>query len=116
VNPGTGTNNKLLDFDTPDKDPTPTSTKGSPPITAFATLSHNDYTLDWSGGTVPDNTSVTFTFSFDVPDLDAGTTAFTIRTLPSTTAAVPEPGTLLLLLPGAGLVALGVLRRGSVAL
>jgi hypothetical protein len=108
LNPGT--TNAGLDFDTgtPGKDPTPTST-------AFSNLSHNDYTIDWSTGTVAPASSVTFTFSFDVPDL-VGTSFFTVRMFPGTTASVPEPGTLLLLLPGAALVGLGVLRRGSVAL
>jgi hypothetical protein len=113
LNPGTGIN-ASLDFDTPTKDPAPTSNK-------FATLSHNPYSLDWSNGAVTSGDSVVFTFSFDVPDVVCaapcpapGTPNFTVRMFPTIGASVPEPGTLLLLLPG--LAALGLWRRGSVAL
>ena len=89
--------NDNLDFDTPDKDPTPTST-------SFPTLVHNQDTLVWSGGVVLSGGATTFTFSFDVPD-GIGP-SFTLRMLPT---AVPEPTTLLLL--SSGLFGLVLWRR-----
>jgi hypothetical protein len=78
-----------LDFDTPTKDPTPTSS-------AFATLAHGQDTLDWSGGVVPSGGFVVFTFSIDVPNVSGNT--FTLRSVPSVAQqpVVPEPGTLAL--------------------
>ncbi|MGH9321992.1 MAG: PEP-CTERM sorting domain-containing protein [Vicinamibacteria bacterium] len=96
----------LLDFDTPDMDPSPTSS-------VFTVLNHQPNTLEWSGGSVPAISSVFFTLAFDVPDgLEAfnpsGLNRFTLRQFP-TTAAVPEPGTLLLM--GAGIVGIVMRRR-----
>jgi PEP-CTERM motif len=91
----------LLDFDTPDMDPLPTST-------VFTLLNHQTDTLEWSGATVPSIGTVLFTLAIDVPDgletlNPSGLNRFTLRHFP-TTAAVPEPG--LLLLMGMGLVAI----------
>ena len=109
----------LLDFDTPDMDPSPTSS-------VFTVLDHQPDTLDWSGGSVPAISSVFFTLAFDVPDgLEAfnpsGLNRFTLRQFP-TTASIPEPGTLLLVGAGiAGVVATRrrrgrILRRGQILL
>jgi hypothetical protein len=96
----------LLDFDTPDLDPLPTSS-------VFPILNHQDDTLDWSGGSVPAISSVFFTLHLDVPDgLEGfhplGLNRFTLRQVP-TVMAVSEPVTLLML--GAGLAGIGAARR-----
>jgi len=119
-----------LDFDTPGRDPAPTST-------AFANLSHGANLLEWDGGTVPDGGSVTFTFSLDVPNsaecaqvsegpqcpvlLDASGAivgyAFALRQIPTAeppNGRVPEPASLILLASGlAALGAAGWRRRPS---
>jgi hypothetical protein len=108
-----------LDFDTcgtlgcSQLDPTPTSG-------VFTSLAHGANELSWSGGSVPNGGSVTFTFSLDVPDaascsqttpacpvIDGGY-LITLRQFPTTEngeTPVPLPGTLILL--GSGIVALG---------
>lgn len=80
-----------LDFDTPDRDPTPTST-------AFTTLGHGADNINWSGGAVSSPGAVLFTLSIDVPD---GLTSFTLRAVPT---VIPEPSTLAL--AGSGLLGL----------
>jgi hypothetical protein len=85
--------NDNLDFDLVQKDPTPTST-------SFATLAHLEDTIDWSGGSVLNGANTVFTLSIDTPD---PLLQFTLRALP-TTAAVPEPG--MVLLTGSGLLSL----------
>jgi hypothetical protein len=95
----------LLDFDTPDIDPLPTSS-------VFPILNHQDDTIDWSGGSVPAIGSVFFTLHLDVPDgLEAfhplGLNRFTLRQVP-TVMAVSEPATLLML--AAGLAGFGAAR------
>ena len=104
----------LLDFDAPDRDPAPTSSR-------FSLLDHQADTLDWTGGTVPSIGSVAFSFAVDVPDdlssfHPGGLNRFTIRQVQVTQATIiPEPSTLALLL-GTGLAAMAplghaVLRR-----
>ena len=83
-----------LDFDTPDRDPTPTHT-------AFSSLVHLDDLMIFGGGSVPNLQADAIGLSIDVPD---GITQFTLRQVP---LAVPEPGGLAL----AGAAALGLLRR-----
>lgn len=96
----------LLDFDTPDMDPAPTST-------VFTALNHQTDTLDWTGGVVPSPRPVAFTFAIDVPDNlqnfnPAGVNRFTLRQTPT---AVPEPATLLL--AGTGLAGVGAAIRNK---
>jgi hypothetical protein len=87
--------NDNLDFDLVQRDPTPTST-------AYATLAHLEDTIDWTGGSVPNGGSAVFTLSLDTPD---PLLQFTLRALPTTTAAVvPEPG--IVLMTGSGLLSL----------
>ena len=62
----------------------------------------NEDTLDWSGGVVPNRSTVDFSFSFYVPD---GITSFQLVQFPT----VPEPGTALLL--AAGIAGLGGAAR-----
>ncbi len=50
-----------LDFDTPDRDPTPT-------LPAFSALTPDTDSLLWSGGTIPSVGSFSIGFSLDVPD------------------------------------------------
>jgi hypothetical protein len=101
-----------LDFDTPDRDPAPTSS-------VFPVLNHQPNLVDWSGATVnylggPGGApfSAAFSLSIDVPDGLAalhpgGVNRFTLRSFP-TAQPIPEPTTTALL--GLGL-ACAVLRR-----
>jgi hypothetical protein len=98
-----------LDFDTPDRDPAPTSS-------VFTVLDHQPDTLDWSGGSVPSIGGVAFALAIDVPDNlstfhPGALNAFTLRQFP-TTASVSEPGTMLLsTLALGGLVARSAVSR-----
>jgi hypothetical protein len=101
-----------LDFDTPDGDPTPTSS-------VFPILNYQPNLVEWSGATVNylggaggAPFSVAFSLSIDIPDGLAalhpgGVNRFTLRSFP-TAEAVPEPTTLALM--GVGL-ACAALRR-----
>ncbi len=97
-----------LDFDAPNGDPVPTSS-------SFSVLDLQAYTLNWSGGSVPSGNSLSQTFSIDVPDSlstlnPSGQDRFTLRQNPTTSsAAIPEPATLGLLV--LGLAGLGFSRR-----
>jgi hypothetical protein len=53
-----------LDMDWPNKDPTPSIFTTTP----FQTLNHQQYTIDWSNGTVGNTKSVSFFFAVDVPN------------------------------------------------
>jgi hypothetical protein len=80
----------------------------------FTAANHQPDTIDWSGATVGQIQSVFFSLQFDVPDgLEAfhplGLNRFTLRHTP-TTAAIPEPATLLLI--GAAFAGITVKRRG----
>jgi hypothetical protein len=102
-----------LDFDTPTRDPQPTSS-------VYTDLDHQPNLIRWAGGTVNPLVGgsgppfgVMFRFSFDVPDGLAGLhpqglNRFTLRQTALTTAA-PEPASTALL--GFGLAALAVRRR-----
>lgn len=108
--------NDFLDFDTPDRDPTPTSDK-------FQNLIHQANDLWWSNGSVQPGESVNFMVPLDIPDqsdeipesahrmyLDpffGGQRpgyVFTLRQFPT---VIPTPGALVLL----GVGALAVRRR-----
>lgn len=98
----------LLDFDTPDADPTPVSS-------VFTSLSHQSDALDWSGATVPSVGPVRFAFAIDVPDNlqlvnPSGLNRFTLRFAPGVAATVPEPSTTMLLLAGVAGIG-GIARR-----
>ena len=97
-----------LDFDTPDRDPTPSST-------VFTTLSHQNDTLEWTGGIVPSVGPVRFDLALDVPDNLPnvnGSSRFTLRLTPLVQAtAVPEPTTASLLLAALAGMAGAVRRR-----
>jgi PEP-CTERM motif len=99
ANPASG-----LDFDTPNRDPTPTASN-------FTILNHQAETIDWSGGSILNGQTAFFTFSVDVPDWSAAIPVgfetrdsqgnitgyrFALRQTPSIDAPVPEPGTLAL--------------------
>lgn len=106
----------LLDFDTPDRDPTPVSN-------VFGTLNHLDDQLLWTDGVVADGGNATFTFAVDIPDAndnipdgalirDGDDTVigyrFTLRQTPSIEVSVPEPASIFLL--GLSLAAIGLIR------
>jgi len=102
-------------FDTPDRDPTPTSRR-------FSLLNHTDAALLWSGGFVDPSGDPLFfvpkfdelTFLIDVPDSDSlpeqarteGGYRFTLRQQPS---VIPEPSSLFLF--ASGLLGLAGWRR-----
>lgn len=108
----------FLDFDTPDRDPTPTSS-------IFTILDHQANDIGWSGGivrAVPNApNTVVFTLSIDIPDADAlempddalirdaaGNVIgyrFTLRQFPT----IPEPSSFMLV--GLGALGLFGLRR-----
>jgi hypothetical protein len=80
--------NDLLDFDSPHIDPPPTGG-------AFTTLVFAEDALDWSAGSVPSGSTVTFTFSIDIPNTYPGPGAIALNARP-TVAEVPEPASLTL--------------------
>ena len=84
-----------LDFDTPERDPAPSSP-------ALPLLVHSENTLTWTGAIVPSIGTAQFAFALDVPDNlqnanPSGTNRFTLRQTPIVAAAVPEPSTAWLL-------------------
>ena len=90
------------DFDTPDLNPAPTSSK-------FTNLVHEDISLWWSEGSVAPGETADFTFSVDVPDDFQGLNIynnFTLRQVP-TISSVPEPNSIF------GLLILGLIGTGS---
>lgn len=80
----------LPDFDTPDHDPTPTSS-------VFSTLStHERIDIQWSGGIVPPGGTMDFTFSIDTPDDWADHDFYSDFTLRQTPEPIPAPPALIL--------------------
>lgn len=125
-----------LDFDTPQKDPTPYSffVTGLEPFTTeqiFSTVLHNDYDVSFFDGLIPVlgedaefEDLAWITFSIDVPDIDNfdfdqnnGDYQFVLRQYPTIAEeggdggepVVPEPATMALL--GSGLMGFVGLRR-----
>lgn len=109
---GTGENfmpssvNDGLDFDFPDKNPTPTNDATpdpmDPPQPLFQNLMHMEDSIWWDNGKV--DTLIVFEYSIDVPD---GITQFTLRQRPTT---APEPSFILGLF-GVGSLALSLKRK-----
>jgi hypothetical protein len=103
-----------LDFDTPDRDPTPSST-------VFTNLNHQTDSLDWTGGSVPSVGVVRFELAIDVPDnLQSinpnSVSRFTLRQTPTVqVAAVSEPITAILLLAALLAMARAIRRPGGSA-
>jgi hypothetical protein len=96
-----------LDFDAPDADPAPAAN-------VFPTLAATADSLTWSGGVVGFVGIVALSFAIDLPDglasfNPAGANRFTLRQVPLTARAVPEPSTVALL---AGAL-LGLARRAT---
>lgn len=80
----------LPDFDTPHRDPTPTSS-------VFSTLStHERIDIQWSGGIVPPGGTMDFTFSIDTPDDWADHDIYSDFTLRQTPEPIPAPPALIL--------------------
>lgn len=99
---GTGANferrgTPALDMDWPDQDPTPQNFTQN----TFRTLSHGQYTIDWSDGLIQDTKSGSFFWNVDVCDWDPlnmpasaqmpNGYKFTLRLIPSPTP-IPNPG------------------------
>ncbi|MBI4115718.1 MAG: PEP-CTERM sorting domain-containing protein [Candidatus Omnitrophica bacterium] len=116
-----------LDFDFPDKDPTPSNLVQIANVggyddtdtPVFGTLNHMADEIWWSGGALAPGEEILFSFSIDVPDFNEnmpdfaeyfGGYTFTLRQLPTTTGTViPEPSTLMLI--GLGLIRFLVKRN-----
>jgi hypothetical protein len=114
----------FLDFDAPDNQPTPTAS-------AFSTLGHGANQIDWSDGTLADGSSMTLTFSIDIPNSaqcenttpacpvfgEAGQTLgffFTLRQIPLFEPGDGGAGPIETPMPAtAGLVTLGLLAAGA---
>jgi hypothetical protein len=80
----------LPDFDTPERDPTPTSS-------VFSTLStHERIDIQWSGGIVPPGGTMDFTFSIDTPDDWTDHDIYSDFTLRQTPEPIPAPPALIL--------------------
>ncbi len=93
-----------LDFDTPDRDPTPTSS-------LFTSLLHQPDALEWTGGTSAPISVVAFSFSVDVPDnLQAFNPGrlnrFTLRQF-----QLPEPSSIILLCTVLAAAGVGARRK-----
>jgi hypothetical protein len=110
-----------LDFDTPDRDPEPSSAR----FTIIGPHHHSEDLLRFSDGLIPHGSTDAYTFSIDVPDFNPnlmpdsarlateGSYRFTLRQTPNLT--FPDNGETPAVADGGATGLLGLLALGSMA-